>query len=237
MTEIIGFERDMYPFQTFSMTHILAIAFMFLSIAVLYKLRHQLHSYKKIVTVFLVFLLLISEITFHLWFLWNGRWDVSINLPLQLCSLSIYLCVFMLISKNYRVFEVCFFISMAGAVIAIITPELFFGYPHLRFFQFFIAHIAIILSCFYMLWVEKFLLTFSSVIRSFVFLNLLATIIFIINQQLGSNYMFLAHKPSNSSIIDYLGPYPWYILSLEIVAILIFLLIYLLVSKFQRKLF
>lgn len=27
--------------------------------------------------------------------------------------------------------------------------------------------------------------------------------------------MFLSHKPENASLLDVLGPYPWYILSLE----------------------
>lgn len=184
-------------------------------------------KYKSVTRYGLIFVLVLSEFSFHLWFIINDRWDLTINLPLQLCSISLYSCTFMLITKNYRLFEVAFFISMTGALVAIITPELFFGYPHIRFFQFFIAHIAIVLACFYMLWVENYRSTFVSVIRSWVTLNVIAIFVYGINRLIGSNYMFLMRKPSNASLIDYLGPYPWYILSLEFVAILLFVMIYL----------
>lgn len=34
-------------------------------------------------------------------------------------------------------------------------------------------------------------------------------------------------KPSNGSLLDYLGAWPWYLISLEIVAFVLFLLLYL----------
>ena len=32
------------------------------------------------------------------------------------------------------------------------------------------------------------------------------------NRLLGSNYMFTMHKPASASLLDILGPYPWYLL-------------------------
>lgn len=86
-----------------------------------------------------------------------------------------------------------------------------------------------------MLWIEGFKPTFKSVIKAFITLNILAGFVFITNQIIGSNYMFLSRKPSNVSIIDFLGPYPWYILSLEVVALTLFILLYLVVIKFHVK--
>jgi uncharacterized membrane protein YwaF len=43
----------------------------------------------------------------------------------------------------------------------------------------------------------------------------------------GGNYMFLARKPDTPSLLDYLGTYPWYLLSLDGVAVVFFLLLYL----------
>ena len=40
-------------------------------------------------------------------------------------------------------------------------------------------------------------------------------IIMLINKLVNGNYMFLSHKPDSASLLDVLGPYPWYILSLE----------------------
>ncbi|TFB13368.1 TIGR02206 family membrane protein [Filobacillus milosensis] len=231
MGELFGVERESYPFELFSVSHMLMLAISISLIFVLYFFKNRIRkNHATLIRNVLIITLILSEVSFHSWFIINDRWDVNLNLPLQLCSISLYLCTFMLITKNYRAFEVAFFISMTGALIAIITPELFFGYPHLRFFQFFIAHIAIVLSCFYMLWVEQFKPTFKSVIRSFVVLNLIALFVFMINQWIGSNYMFLSRKPSNASVIDFLGPYPWYILSLEAVALILFTIIFFLIK-------
>jgi hypothetical integral membrane protein (TIGR02206 family) len=51
--------------------------------------------------------------------------------------------------------------------------------------------------------------------------------IFFLNLAIGSNYMFVAHKPLTPSLIDVLGPWPWYILSLEAIGLVLFLLLYL----------
>ncbi|MGP4071755.1 YwaF family protein [Piscibacillus sp. B03] len=232
MGELYSFNREVYPFEMFTFEHIMMLIITVVLIMGLYFFREEIRNqFRRSVKFILITLLILSEAIFHVWFIIHDRWDITINLPLQLCSISLYLCVWMLITKSNNVFEVAFFISMTGAAIAIITPELFFGFPHLRFFQFFIAHIVIVLSCFYMLWVERLALTFRSVIKAFLILNAIAFVVYWVNQWLGSNYMFLANQPSNASIIDFLGPYPWYIVSLEAIAVALFLIIFFIYKK------
>jgi len=49
-------------------------------------------------------------------------------------------------------------------------------------------------------------------------------VVFGLNMLLGSNYMYLAHKPATASAIDFLGPWPLYLLWLELIALALFLL-------------
>lgn len=236
MDGLFNFNQTAYPFQLFSLPHISMVLLTFVLIEWMYFYRENIkEKYKYQVKYTLLGFIIVGEIFFQLWYLLHDKWKLIINLPLQLCSISLYLCAFMLLTRNYKVFEVAFFVSMIGAIIAIITPELFFGMPHIRFFQFFIVHIAIILSCFYMVWIEGYKLTIKSAIKAFIVLNIIAGFVFIVNQMIGSNYMFLAKKPSNASIIDFLGPYPWYILSLEVVALTLFILLFLTLNKFTSK--
>lgn len=202
-------------------------------------MSHYRHAIKQkgagILKYSLLVILIGGEITFHLWFFVHGEWDLTTNLPLQLSSLSLYLCAIMLITNHYKMFEVTFFISVVGGFIAMITPELFFGFPHMRFFHFFIVHAAMIASSFYMVWIEGFKATARSVIRSFITLNIIAAFVFMVNQLIDANYMFLAGKPSNVSVIDFLGPYPWYIIPLEIIAFTSFWMLYFIYFKANKK--
>ncbi len=225
--EFMNFRYDEYPFELFSISHLAAIIVSFGCMMVLYVFRSNIQGrLKSMLKWMLVVFLILSESTFQMWYILNDRWDIAINLPFQLCSLSLYLCAIMLITKSYRVFEVSFFVSMSGAFIAIITPELFFGFPHFRYFQFFLAHMVIVLSCLYMVWIEGYGLTFSSLVRAFLALNAMAIIVYVVDVTFGANYMFLIHKPYNANPIDYLGGYPWYLLSLEGVSLILFLLLY-----------
>ncbi|PFA67927.1 TIGR02206 family membrane protein [Bacillus sp. AFS015802] len=223
----MNFRYEEYPFVLFSVSHLVAIIICLGCMVGLFVSRdHVQGSLKSVLKWLLIVLLVLSEVSFQVWYIINDQWDVTINLPFQLCSLSLYLCTIMLISKSYRIFEISFFASMSGAFIAIVTPELFFGFPHFRYFQFFLAHLTIILACLYMVWIEGYSLSIGSLVRAFLALNTIAVIVYIVNRITGANYMFLSHKPYNASPIDYLGEYPWYLLSLEGVSLLLFLLLY-----------
>ncbi|WP_223700476.1 YwaF family protein [Sutcliffiella deserti] len=209
-----------------SSSHIASIILAVLLIILLFIFRKQ--KFTRTYGKWLILISLIgSEIWLNAWYFSTGMWDIKYTLPFQLCSISLYLCIWTLLTKQNLSFEIVYFIGLGGALQAILTPELFYDFPHFRFIHFFVAHIAIILSVFYMIWVEGKLIRFKSLWKAFGFLQLIALIVYFINRLTDGNYMFLARKPSNASLIDFLGPYPWYILSLEAVVIILFLVLYL----------
>jgi hypothetical integral membrane protein (TIGR02206 family) len=230
------FEVDMFVDDSLflSSVHIFTLILFLVFFILLYWLR-RLSLMKRFGRWVLVIILAISELSIIFWSISVDQWDLKFNLPLQLCTISLYLCMYMLVFKCYPIFEIVYFFGLAGALQALITPDLLYTFPHFRFFHFFIAHFAIILSILYMVWVEKFTVSFRSMVKSLVVLNGCAIIAFFVNKTTGANYMFLARKPSNASILDYLGPYPWYIFSLELLAFIMFVLLYL-PFCYQRKL-
>ncbi|WP_400163344.1 TIGR02206 family membrane protein [Brevibacillus sp. TJ4] len=217
------------PFRLFSTSHVLVLLLFSASTILLYAYRHSWYSEtaKRVFRYMLACLLLLTEVSFQLWSVWTDTWSVAHSLPLQLCSISLLLCVIMLCSKSFAVYEIAFFTGLGGAAQAMLTPELAYPFAHFRFFHFFLAHSAILWACLYMTWVEGYRPRLCSVWKSIAFLNLLLLIVLPVNKWSGGNYMFVSHKPENPSLLDYLGDYPWYLLSLEGVALAVFLLLYL----------
>jgi hypothetical integral membrane protein (TIGR02206 family) len=216
-------------FSLYSLSHVsMIVLFSILATALfVYRVRLQQNVWKKIIRYLLIGVLVASEISLNIWYTVTDVWDPLDTLPFQLCSISLILCIFMLVSNSYKVFEVTYFFGLAGASQALLTPELFFDFPHYRYFHFFLAHIAIMLACLYMVWIENMTPTFKSIWKAMITINIIAFFVFFVNKWTGGNYMFLARKPSNPSLIDLLGPYPYYIISLELVAVVLFIILYL----------
>src|SRR5699024_10021654 len=106
--------------------------------------------------------------------------------------------------------------------------------PQYRYVQFFADHTMLMLAPLLLIWLYDFTITLKSVWKSFFALNIIAACIFFVNQMINANYMFLLHKPSTPSILDVLGPYPFYLLILEGIALGIFILLYLPFRKRTR---
>lgn len=215
----------------FSYSHISAILLLILSIILLYRLKDRIHlssnSRAKIEYGY-AFSLLIMECFYHLWLIGSSRWSIKFSLPLELCSITVILAIILLFSGNKYIYDIVFYAGIGGAIQAVLTPDLEVGFPHFRFFHFFYSHSGIILTACYFTWMKGYVPTIKGLFRTFLLLNLLLPFIYGINVILESNYMFLIQKPIGGSLLDYLGPHPWYILSLEIAALVTFFLLFFL---------
>ncbi|WP_232697333.1 YwaF family protein [Brevibacillus daliensis] len=213
------------PFIHYSVSHLIMLLITVLVIILMYAYKRASESFQwgRLV---LALLLILSEGSLHYWYFANGIFSPVDTLPLELCSISALLCIIMLLTKSYRIYEIVFFWGLGGATQALLTPVLDFPYPYFRFFQFFITHIAIVLACLYMTWIKGYRPTMRSVWKSFGWLQILALCVFAVNKWVGANYMFLSHKPHYPTLLDLLGPYPGYIIWLELIALGVFFLLY-----------
>jgi hypothetical integral membrane protein (TIGR02206 family) len=133
----------------------------------------------------------------------------------------------MLVTKSYWLYEVVYFLGIAGATQALLTPDIgIYGYPHFRFFASFITHGCIVTTAIYMTVVEGFRPTWKSVRRVVIGLAIYAVVIFGVNLIIGSNYLFITRKPDVPTLLDMLGPWPWYILPLIGIALALFFVLY-----------
>ncbi len=80
-----------------------------------------------------------AEVSLQLWLVLNGNWTAKANLPVGLCSFSLYLGVFVMFTKNYKVFEIAYFWSIGG-VISVLFPDILYGPDNFRYYNFLFLH-------------------------------------------------------------------------------------------------
>ena len=147
-------------------------------------------------------------------------------LPLDLCRLSEYLCVVMLLRQSFRIFEIAYFLAMAGSISALLMPDLLYGFPDPRFLVFFISHGLSLLAVLYAVFGYGYRPTLHSVGLTLIFLGIYTPIIAGVNILLEANYLFLCEKPAGASVLDLFGPWPYYVIGLIALALVACLICY-----------
>jgi hypothetical integral membrane protein (TIGR02206 family) len=164
-----------------------------------------------------------------------GDFDPALDIPLGLCPLLGVIIPFAIWNPRKRVQEVLYFFVLAGTVQAVLTPDLPEAFPHYGFFRYWIYHIGLVVTVIHITTTLGFIPEKGSMWRAFGWLQVYAVAIFIINGIFGTNYFYLAEKPPTPTLLDYLGPWPYYIIFAEVLAIGLLLLVYLPVFIVRRR--
>ncbi|REE78915.1 putative integral membrane protein (TIGR02206 family) [Paenibacillus taihuensis] len=225
-------------FVAYAAPHLLMIALLLGLALLMFLFRDTVRKDARLRTAIRVLLLIglaVPEGGLYYWYAVEDLWNARFTLPLELCSISQMLAILMLVTRSRLLYIVVYFAGIGGALQAILTPDLDYPFPHFRFFHFFIVHIAIILSPLYMTWAERYRPTWKSIGVTMIFLNILVIVVGGVDFWLGANYMFLRHKPAGASLLSLLGPYPYYLLVEEAIAVAIFTLMYLPFAFARRR--
>lgn len=156
---------------------------------------------------------------------WGGRFPDG--LPLQLCDLTLWMTVGSLLSLSPFVAELSYYWVLSGSTLALLTPDLGGGLTLTRFWTFFALHGGSVAGILFLLWSGLFRPRPGSAGRALIVLNAYAGAIAVFNGVFGTNYLYLCRKPVNPSLFDFLGPWPWYLFFCELLAGVLFGLLYL----------
>lgn len=149
------------------------------------------------------------------------------TLPMQLCDWALVVIIVALLTHRRRWFDVAYFWGIGGTFQAILTPNLPFGFPDIRFISFFVAHSGIVAGIIFLMIARGFRPHFDSIGRTLLWSEIYLVVALLVDQITGVNYGFLLHKPEAASLLDFLSDYrPLYILELNGLAILFFALLY-----------
>ncbi len=154
-----------------------------------------------------------------------ARWQDM--LPLQMCDWGMVVVIVAMWRKSQRWFEVAYFWGIGGTLQAVLTPNLRYGFPDLRFFDFFISHCGIIVGVVFLMLIRKYRPYPMSIVRVWLWSELYFVITLIGDWYTDFNYGFLLHKPEAFSVLNFLSDSrPLYLLQMHGLALIFFLVLY-----------
>lgn len=218
--------NEMQTFTFLSMTHVVTLILFILACFIIVYFRKNLKAYQHILKWTLFITLILCEVSFHTWLILTKQWEVA-DLPLQLCSLSTFLSLFLFLKPNQKVFNLLFFIGLLPAILSMVTPDIVYQFPHFRFLKYFLHHSAIPLSVMYFILFEGYRVPRKAVVTSFLTLNVIAVPIFFLNLWLDTNFFFLASPSETETLLSFFGSGIMYYINLEIVGIFVFIITYI----------
>jgi hypothetical integral membrane protein (TIGR02206 family) len=225
------FAKDYHgpPFELFGPAHLASLAVIVAACLLIALLRRSFTpTARSTIRWGLLAVIYFSELSWHLWKLATADWTIQVMLPLWLCSLTVWTMPLLLVRRSQTYYQWVYYMGLIGASQALLTPDLMnYGFPHFRFIEFMTVHGAIIIAVIYMTVVEKFRPVWSALPRVLLVTNLYWAFCGLVNNLIGSNYLYTQGKLSTPSLLDLLGPWPWYLLSMETIAICLCLLLYL----------
>ena len=210
----------------FGMVHLLIVAAVPLLAAVLAAWQRRLGAESRGLRYGLAAALVASTIAYYGEPFLHGEKMFPGHVPLELCDASLWLVVVAMLTVKPAVFDIVWYLAVAGATQALLTPNL--QEPSLfRAVQYFVDHGLLVAGPLFLVWSGLARPRPGSLLRAMVALNGFALFVGSFDALFGTDYMFLRSKPPTASALDLLGPWPWYILACEPVALGCFLLLWL----------
>ena len=143
----------------------------------------------------------------------EGTWSARYNLPLQLTDAVTLVAVAALWSPRPLLVEVVYFWALTASLQAVLTPDLGQAFPSIFYFTYFATHVGAVLAACLLTFGLRLTPRAGAVWRVYLVTAAFAVIVGAADLVTGANYMYLRHKPERSSLLDLMGPWPWYILA------------------------
>lgn len=152
----------------------------------------------------------------------RGTWEVDVNLPLQLTDAVTVVSVLALWKPRPLLVELVFFWAFTASLQAVLTPDLGEGFPDILYFTYFTAHSGAVVAACLLVIGRRIAPRPGAVLDVFLLTAAFAALAAAGDLLTGGNYMYLREKPDDGSLLDLMGPWPWYILSTACLALVMF---------------
>lgn len=213
----------MESFKLFSFEHFGIIFFNILLFTFLILIANFFNKRKFAkISAIIIFLIKISELSYR--YLYNNE-KITELLPLHLCNITLIFIIIMMLSGSKTLFQLCYYWSL-GAIFAIATPDVKYSFPNFMTLSFFITHFYILFAVIYACIFFKFRPALWGYFSAFITINLICIGVYFLNDKLGTNYLYVNRVPDFSSPLNYFGEWPYYIIVVELIYIILTYIIY-----------
>jgi hypothetical integral membrane protein (TIGR02206 family) len=152
----------------------------------------------------------------------RGEWSVEVNLPFQLTDAVTLVAIVALWRPAPLPVELTYFWALSASLQALLTPDLSQDYPDILYFTYFATHGGAIAAACLLVFGERRAPRPGAVWRVYAITGAYACCAAFATLATGGNYMFLRRKPARGSLLDVMGPWPIYIATAAVLALVIF---------------
>ena len=204
-----------------ALEHVFALVAIALSTALLVvAARRRPGPWLKVLAAVLV----VDEVSWWVFLFGGGQpgSQVALSLPLQLCDVAIFIAAAALWTRQQLLVEVTYFWGLAGTIQALLTPDLPQHFPSYPYLQYYIAHGGVVAAALILVvglgqrprrWAVAGVAGLTVAY---------AALVGFVDAVTGADYMYLRSKPPSATLLDFLGSWPWYILSAAVIAAFLF---------------
>jgi hypothetical integral membrane protein (TIGR02206 family) len=151
-----------------------------------------------------------------------GDWRTS--LPLQICDFAWLVAGVALLTGSAGWSALLYYWGLTLTLQGVLTPDLDSLFPDPQFFGYWARHLAPVWAACYLVGARV-----GPTWRGYRFVLALTTLwaaaMMVLNAVAGSNYGYLNAKPVSHSLLDILGPWPWYVLVEAVLVVVVWALI------------
>lgn len=208
-------------FVSYGPSHLIVLAIFVVGVFVLIAVGRRQRDSPSAVRFSQIFACAIIAVTVPLQILQflPDEWNPQTSLPLQICDFAWVVAAYALWTHKLLPVTLTYLWGITLTSQGMLTPDLASEFPEPRFLMFWGMHLLIIWASFYLVLGLGIRPDWASYRRTVLITFGWAMSVFVFNVVVDTNYGYLNRKPARASLLDFMGPWPLYVvLEIAIVA-------------------
>jgi hypothetical integral membrane protein (TIGR02206 family) len=142
-----------------------------------------------------------------------GNFGLHSSLPLHLCDFAWVAASCALWTRNLTACALIYYWGLLLTPQGIVTPTLDHDFPDPKFLAYWGMHLLIVYAAVFLTWGLRIRPGWRGYRATLAATGVWLVAVYVFNVVVGTNYGYLNHKPGTATLLDVLGPWPWYVVA------------------------